>query len=209
MKTIDFWFDFASPYAYFARAEIEKLARRHGRAVAWRPTLLWAVLKAQGIAPPGDSRAKWDYLLKDMERSAAFMGLPFQMPPLPFSSHLAARMVLALAQTRPDLIGPLTTEILDAAMARGEPIAEAGVLVTIAARLGIGEAEATAAMNGPDGRALLSRSVEEAVAAGVCGSPFTIADGEAFFGADRLPQIAWWLGRVPAASNAAVAASSA
>ncbi len=43
------------------------------------------------------------------------------------------------------------------------------------------------------GRERLNGAVAEAVAAGVCGSPWFFVDGEAFFGADRLPQIAWRL----------------
>jgi 2-hydroxychromene-2-carboxylate isomerase len=31
---IEFWFDFAPGYGYFAALEIEALAERHGRAVA-------------------------------------------------------------------------------------------------------------------------------------------------------------------------------
>jgi len=33
------------------------------------------------------------------------------------------------------------------------------------------------------------------VAEGVIGSPYTVVDGEGYFGADRLPQIAWRLAR--------------
>ena len=50
---IEFWFDFASGYAYFAALEIEALAERHGRNVLWRPFTLGAAFKvtgAQGIA---------------------------------------------------------------------------------------------------------------------------------------------------------------
>jgi 2-hydroxychromene-2-carboxylate isomerase len=34
---------------------------------------------------------------------------------------------------------------------------------------------------------------ERAIAAGVCGSPFTIVDGEPFWGVDRLDQVDRWL----------------
>jgi 2-hydroxychromene-2-carboxylate isomerase len=37
---IEFWFDFASGYAYFAALEIEALAERCGRSVLWRPFTL-------------------------------------------------------------------------------------------------------------------------------------------------------------------------
>jgi 2-hydroxychromene-2-carboxylate isomerase len=54
---IEFWFDFASGYAYFAALEIEAFAERHGRTVLWRPLTLGAAFKitgAQGLSrtPP-------------------------------------------------------------------------------------------------------------------------------------------------------------
>ncbi|HKA43994.1 MAG TPA: DsbA family protein, partial [Burkholderiales bacterium] len=40
---IDFYFDFSSPYGYFASNKIDELAAKHGRTVIWRPILLGAV----------------------------------------------------------------------------------------------------------------------------------------------------------------------
>ena len=48
----------------------------------------------------------------------------------------------------------------------------------------------------------LSEAIEGAVASGVCGSPWFLVDGEAFFGADRLAQIAWRLSGAAPASPA-------
>jgi len=45
---LEFWFDFASGYAYFAALEIEALAERHGRTVLWRPFTLGAAFKVTG-----------------------------------------------------------------------------------------------------------------------------------------------------------------
>jgi 2-hydroxychromene-2-carboxylate isomerase len=45
---IEFWFDFASGYAYFAALEIEALAERHGRSILWRPLTLGAAFKVTG-----------------------------------------------------------------------------------------------------------------------------------------------------------------
>jgi 2-hydroxychromene-2-carboxylate isomerase len=46
--SIEFWFDFASGYAYFAALEIEALAGRYGRSVLWRPFTLGAAFKVTG-----------------------------------------------------------------------------------------------------------------------------------------------------------------
>ena len=43
------------------------------------------------------------------------------------------------------------------------------------------------------GRAGLEAAVAEAVTSGVVGSPYFLVDGEGFFGADRLPQLRWFL----------------
>ena len=48
-------------------------------------------------------------------------------------------------------------------------------------------------MKGPIGRQRLAAAIDAAIADKVCGSPFFIVDGEPFFGADRLDQIAWRL----------------
>lgn len=194
-KPIVFWFDFASPYAYFAQDAVARLAARHGRTVAWRPFLLWAVIKAHGIAPPQEAAARWSYLLHDMKRSADFMGLPFKAPKLPVSAHLSMRLFYAVCADRPDLARPLMSTIFRAFMVDGMAITDPDVLAGLVAPLGIDSSAAQAAMTGADGRAMLAAAVEEATAAGVIGSPYTIIDGEPFFGADRLAQMEWFLSK--------------
>ena len=41
-EPIDFYFDFSSPYGYFAAMRIDDLALRHGRKVRWYPYLMGA-----------------------------------------------------------------------------------------------------------------------------------------------------------------------
>lgn len=48
---IDFYFEFSSPYGYFAAERVEALAERHGRTVDWHPVLLGVIFKSTGMAP--------------------------------------------------------------------------------------------------------------------------------------------------------------
>jgi 2-hydroxychromene-2-carboxylate isomerase len=48
---IDFYFDFSSPYGYFASSAIDGIAAKYGRDVVWRPILLGAVFKITGQQP--------------------------------------------------------------------------------------------------------------------------------------------------------------
>lgn len=63
----------------------------------------------------------------------------------------------------------------------------------IAVRLGVEREQLVAALQAPEIKARLADECEQALVAGVFGSPHVIVDGEHFFGADRLPQIEHWL----------------
>ena len=190
---IHFYFDFASPYAWFALDRIEALARAHGRSVEWRPILVWAVLKAHGIPPPLEIAVKRDYFFADMARSAAFYGVRYRHPAnLPLSSHLASRLYHALADDRARAMA-FGRDVFESFFVANEDIADEAVLLRLAARRGIGADAARKAMQGPLGRARLAATIDAAVADKICGSPSFVLDGEMFFGADRLDQIAWRL----------------
>jgi 2-hydroxychromene-2-carboxylate isomerase len=201
-RPLRFYFDFASPYAYFALRPLQELAAEHGRAIEYRPMLLWAVLKAHGIAAPLDAPVKRAYFQTDMVRSAAFHGVPYIHPvTLPFSSHLAARLFYAIVEQRPDAAQALTQDIFDALFARGEDITHLDVLRAIAVGQGLDPDAARAAIEGPLGRQRLAEAVDLAIADKVCGSPYMLVDGEGFFGCDRLPQIEWRLAQAERADD--------
>lgn len=191
---IRFYFDFASPYAWFAVPGIGRLAAAHGRELTWRPVLMWAVLKEQGIAPPADSSAKWAYLMADMVRSAAFHAVPYRHPrQLPLSSHRAARLFYAIERHDPAKAVGYARDVFSAFFTGERDITDDGVLAEIAARHDLSATTALEGMEGGYGRERLAHAISRAVEDGVCGSPFFILDGEPFFGADRLPQIEWRL----------------
>ena len=80
---LDFYFDFSSPYGYLAAVQIEELAARHGRRVAWKPFLLGAVYKKIGGQPLVGQPLKGDYSLRDMQRTARDRTTLFFMIVLP------------------------------------------------------------------------------------------------------------------------------
>jgi 2-hydroxychromene-2-carboxylate isomerase len=77
---IEFWFDFASGYAYFAALEIEALAERHGRSVLWRPFTLGAAFKATGAQGLSRTPLKGEYARRDWQRLARLKGVVFKLP---------------------------------------------------------------------------------------------------------------------------------
>lgn len=188
------YLDFASPYSYFALCPLARLAEEHGRALELRPILLWAVFKQQGVINPLEKPERRRYFLEDVTRSAEFFGLPFRIPePLQISAHLAGRLYHAWTATRPQDGLRLASEIFEAVFARAEDITDPAVLAALPCLSGETPEAIRVMIDGPKGRQRLSDAVEEACAANITGVPFVTLDGESFFGADRLPQIAWRL----------------
>lgn len=198
-----FYLDFASPYSYFLLAPLRKLAQEHGRHLELRPILLWAVFKQQGVDNPLGKPARHSYFLEDVARSAAFFGAPFRIPePLQISAHLAARLFHARTAVAPEAGPTLAAEIFASFFARGEDITKPEVLAALPSLAGLSADTIREMLDGATGREGLTGAIEEACAAGVTGVPFVTLDGERFFGADRLPQIAWRLERQDAAPAA-------
>jgi 2-hydroxychromene-2-carboxylate isomerase len=80
MHDIEFWFDFSSPYAYFASLQIEAVADRHQRAVRWRPFLLGPAFRLTGMQPLTNTPLRGDYARRDWSRLARELRVPFALP---------------------------------------------------------------------------------------------------------------------------------
>ena len=51
-RTLEFYFDYGSPYSYLADTQVEAIAKRAGATLVRKPMLLGGVFKATGNASP-------------------------------------------------------------------------------------------------------------------------------------------------------------
>ena len=193
-QPIDFYFDFSSPYGYFASAQIDGIAARHSRTVTWHPILLGAVFKITNQQPLSTIPVKGTYAQRDFERTARLLGARFKMPgKFPISSVAPSRAFYAVTERDAALAKRLARALYDAYFAEDRDISTPEVTIEVAARLGLDGNELANAMQSPPVKERLRREVEEAIGRGVFGSPYIIVDGEPFWGADRLDQVEKWL----------------
>ncbi len=192
---IDFWFDFSSPYGYLMAEKIDDVAARHGRKVRWHPILLGIVFQATGSRPPVDgSSAKSRYMLNDFHRSARFLGVPYNPPSrFPLPTQNAARAYYWLHGQDCALARRFAHAVYRAFFVDDRDISAPETVLEIAADFGVDRDTLAAALQAPEIKQRLKDECEQALTAGVFGSPHVIIDGEPFFGADRLPQIEHWL----------------
>jgi 2-hydroxychromene-2-carboxylate isomerase len=194
LKTIDFYFDFSSPYGYIASHLIDDLAAKHGRAVNWRPYLLGVVFKASGRAPLPGQPLVGDYALRDFARSARLYGVPFNMPArLPISGVNPSRAYYWLHDQDPQRAKALARALYRAFFVDGRDISDAEQVAEVAGALGIEHTTVLAAMQDPQVKERLRQETDAAIARGAFGSPFIFVDGEPFWGSDRLDQVDRWL----------------
>lgn len=192
--SIDFYFDFSSPYGYLAAQVIDDVASRHGRTVVWRPMLLGAVFKVSGQQPLLNIPMKGDYAKHDLMRTARMMGVPFTMPQqFPFMSVSACRAYYWLVDSDPEKARALALALFDRAFGKGAPIAQARDVVSVAADMGLDADAVDNALKNTAVKERLRTEVDAAIERGVFGSPFFIIDGEPFWGVDHLPQVERWL----------------
>lgn len=190
-RTIDFYFDFSSPYGYFASTRINALAAKYGRNVKWHPVLLGAVFKTTGGAPLPSIPLKGDYALHDFERTARFHGIPYKRPAaFPVPTQLAARAMTWIDQTFGDAKAVEFANAVYAAYFAGDAsITDTDAIASIVATVGIKPEAAIDGANSALIKERLKSDVEAAIGRGVFGSPFVIADGEPFWGFDRFDQL--------------------
>jgi 2-hydroxychromene-2-carboxylate isomerase len=192
---IEFWYEFASTYSYPAAMRVERLAEAAGVRVEWRPFLLGPLFHAQqGLtdSPFNAFPVKGQYMWRDMERVCAEEGLPLNHPSqFPRNSLLAARVAIAGLDDgwTPDF----SRKVYEANFVADQDISSPEVLAPLIAEAG-GAPDAVLAAAGSDAvKARLKDHVNQAKARGVFGSPsFITADGELFWGNDRLEQALEW-----------------
>jgi 2-hydroxychromene-2-carboxylate isomerase len=193
-NAIDFYFDFSSPYGYFASSRIDAIAAKYRREVVWRPILLGAVFKITGQQPLPTIPLKGSYAKHDLIRSARLFGIPFKLPTkFPIAGQAPSRAFYWLGDKEPPLAKKLALALYRAYFAEDRDISSPEITANVAAKLGVDRAELLAALADPAVKERLKTEVDAAIERGVFGSPYVVIDGEPFWGSDRIEQIEKWL----------------
>lgn len=193
-RTIQFYYDFASPYGYLASTQITGLAAKHGRTVEWKPMLLGVAFKATGGMPLPSVPLKGDYSRRDMERSARLMGIPLKIPgKFPIASQSPARVIYWLEAQGAAKQEEATRALYRAYMVEDKDISSPEVTADVAASIGLDRQKVLEVIADPAMKEKLRQETDAAIQRGVFGSPFIFVDDEPFWGCDRLPQVERWL----------------
>jgi 2-hydroxychromene-2-carboxylate isomerase len=191
---LDFWFDFASTYSYPAAMRIGPLAEQAGVEVRFRPFLLGPIFKDQGwtTSPFNLYPAKGRHMWRDLERLCADLSLPFRRPePFPQNSLLAARVAIATLEHASG--EDFCRAIFRAQFGDGRRIDDPAVITDVLTDMQIEPQATLVAARSDEIKTRLRSETEAAQRLGLFGAPsFATADGELFWGNDRLEQALRW-----------------
>lgn len=193
MTTLHFWFEFASTYSYPAAMRIAARAEAAGVPLAWRPFLLGPIFQAQGWndSPFNLYPVKGRYMWRDLDRICAKEGVPLRKPSRFPRPSLAAARVACIGGREP--WGPaFVRAVYTANFVDDREIGDAAVVAAILTELGLDAETILAEAQRPAVKAELRANTDEAVRLGIFGAPSFVADGELFWGNDRLDDALAW-----------------
>jgi 2-hydroxychromene-2-carboxylate isomerase len=173
MRSVDWYFDFISPYSYLSLRRMPG-----GMNVRMRPVLFAGLLNHYGQKGPAEIPAKrlWTY------RSCVWLakkdGIPLRFPALhPFNSLHHLRLCVAAGSSEKAI-----RAIFDDIWTTGADAADPARFRALAAKLGVSEPQ----LGAQEVKDALRKNSDDAIAAGVFGVPSFVADGEVFWGADSI-----------------------
>jgi 2-hydroxychromene-2-carboxylate isomerase len=195
-QPLHFYFDFISPFGYFASLRIEALAAKHGRRVEWHAMLLGvSVLKVMGLKPLLDTPLKGDYVRRDAKRYMRRHGVRMQrdLDAQVMDPRAAGRTFHWVKQYRPELTAALVHAIYHAYWAEGRDLSKAEALTAIALPEGIDRTWLLEGIQSDEAGQLLRGAVDASLKLGIFGSPTVLIDGEPFWGVETFELLDEWL----------------
>lgn len=188
MKTIHFYLDFISPYAWLAFDALPQALEGISHRVVFKPAVFGAMLKHHGQLGPAEIPAKRDWTYRQVQWQARAQGTPLQLPAShPFNSLALLRLATACdADGTPNRF--VCDKIFRHVWCSGLEAADATRLAALSADL-----QAVGDVTSDTVKQQLKAHTDEAIALNLFGVPSLVVDGQVFWGNDALPMLRAYL----------------
>ena len=191
-REMDFFYFIGSTYSYLSVVRAQALADQAGIVLRWRPFSVRTLMREQNNVPFATKPVKMQYMWRDIERRAATHGLTFVPPPVwPTDPELLHNLVGALAASQ-GWGEAFTVASFKAWIVERMPLGDPATLEHVLAPLGKDADAVISQARSPEVAALYQAETDLARSHGVFGSPSFVADGEMFWGDDRLEEALAW-----------------
>jgi 2-hydroxychromene-2-carboxylate isomerase len=183
-KSIDFYFDFISPYSYLAHKKIKENTEKKYINFNYKPILVGGLHNLQGITPPAFIKPKLKYMISDCNLIAKKANFDFIWnSKFPINSLLIMRGYLFINEDIKDLY--LNT-MFDAYWKNNLDISNEEILITLLKKCKINLDSFLVGVKDLKIKDELKKVTQEAHDKEIFGAPTFVVNGKIFWGQDRL-----------------------
>ena len=187
-KSIHFYFDYISPFAYFAWRQLPSIAEKYNRRIEAHPVVFGKLLDHWGQLGPAEIAPKRNWLHQFCLRYAVVNGFEYNPPKYhPFNPLAALRM--SLAEVSGTHQHRLITAIFESGWSRGKDLGDLPTLISLMDEQGLDGAYLSEEIANAEVKNLLVNETATAIEKGVFGVPSMIVDGNLFWGNDQMEHI--------------------
>lgn len=182
MKELNFYFDFLSPFSYFAWTNLQKYP---DMKINYRPVALGPLLNHWSIKGPGEIEPKREFLLKQCLRYAVKHNIEFTTPKThPFNSLYALRLALksTAGELQPQVIKALWLAGWEKRIDMGDP----DELQKVLKDAGLPAEDLYEKSFSKEAKVELKANIQEAISFGAFGVPSMVVESELFWGNDSI-----------------------
>jgi 2-hydroxychromene-2-carboxylate isomerase/predicted thioesterase len=185
-ETLDFWFDFNSPWCYLASLRIGFVARLRGLQVNWRPLHLAKLIeRVGGRRPLEENPAFVSWYRQDLNDHAGLQGVALRYhPKFPLRPSRALRASLHAADEA--VAEGFVNAVMKAYWSESADIEDPATLASLGKTVGLSPARLMEVIHDQTFKRRLEQNLEEAVENDIFGLPTTLYRGKRYFGNDRL-----------------------
>ncbi len=185
IKSFDFYFDFISPYSFFAHKQILKIEKRNSIKIRYKPILLGGLHNLHGIKAPAFIPAKAKHMIRDCKLIAEKNRISFKFNSyFPIKSLNLMRGVLVAEED--NFKSYYIESIFNSIWQDGLNMNDENVVQKVLKNLNINPKTFILRSTSSSIKELLRKRTGEAYDKGVFGAPSFIVNNKIFWGQDRI-----------------------
>jgi 2-hydroxychromene-2-carboxylate isomerase len=185
IKTFEFYFDFASPYAFLAHKQIRDIENENSIKIKYKPILLGGLLKSAGIKPIEDIPVKGKHMIKDCKLLAEKHSISFK-----FNSYFPIitldLMRCALIAEKKNFLQNFTNKVFDAIWKDGLNLNDKSIFEKLLKNMDVNPINFLTDSMDEKNKCDLKNRTDDAFKKGIFGIPSFIINNKVFWGQDRL-----------------------
>ena len=185
IKSLDFYFDFVSPYSFLAHKEIKKLEKKNSVKAHYKPILLGGLHNLHGIKAPAFIPSKAKFMIRDCKLVAEKKKIKFK-----FNSYFPIKTVNLMRGVfiarEDEFESYYIDKIFEAIWEDGLNMNDQNIVDKILKNTNINPKTFFLMASGQSVKNALRKKTDEAFEKGVFGAPTFLVNNKIFWGQDRL-----------------------